>query len=124
MMRSQPTGAMMQEAAALTAQGYRRTSNKYGIVARIERPDWKERLAAHLERSVAELYAPGKPERVAAGWCDYYRRVLSGDRKTLDPALAALVPTSTGDDCGFVQPPKKEGSATTEPGDWGYPRVD
>lgn len=88
--------------AVLKARGYRRVSNKHGMLARVDRPDWVEVLARHLKRSPAELYVPGEPEP-AAHWADYYRRVLSGDRVDVEPpALARLVPSSDHDPVGYV----------------------
>lgn len=82
--------------------GYRKVSNRFGMLSRIDRPDWIEVLARHLHRSPAELYVPGKPERPSAHWCDYYRRVLSTDTVTIDPALARHIPNSNHDPVGFV----------------------
>lgn len=86
----------------LIAQGYRRTSNRYGMVSRIDRPDWIEVLAAHLRRSPAELYVPGEPDTPSASWMDYYRRVLSEDTLEIDPNEARRIPNSNWDPCGYT----------------------
>jgi hypothetical protein len=90
--------------AALIAAGYRRTSNKYGHVSRIDRPDWLRVLAEHLGRSEAQFFAPraAEPE---ANWKDYYRRVLSKDGLDLGPVLGRSIPTSSWDSCGYIDVP-------------------
>ena len=100
-------------AAELTALGYRRTSNKHRMVSRIDRPDWKEHLAAHLRRSVAELFIVGTnaenglpivSDKVSGSWCDYYRRCLSRDTlEGLPEATFRAIPSSGWDSCGFVE---------------------
>lgn len=82
--------------------GYRKVSNKFGVLSRIDRPDWVQVLAEHLHRSPAELYVPGRPEHPSAHWCDYYRRVLSTDTVMIDPAFARYIPNSNNDPVGFV----------------------
>lgn len=89
----------------LIAQGYRRTSNKYGMVSRIDRPDWIEVLAKELHRAPADFYVPGEPEP-SGSWCDYYRRCLSKDTITLHVEVARQIPTSSHDPVGYI--PKEE----------------
>lgn len=109
----------IEEAADLARRGYRRTSHKHRMVSRIDRPDWKERLAAHLGRSVAELYRMretnpdriGNPgyevgDTVSPLWCDFYRRVLSRDTLTVSEEVAKLVPGSGWDPCEYVELPE------------------
>jgi hypothetical protein len=86
----------------LAAMGYRRTSNKYGMLSRIDRADWIEVLAAHLRRAPADFYIPGE-KFPAANWCDFYRRVLSKDTIEIDPNKAREVPSSSYDPIGFVE---------------------
>lgn len=87
----------------LIARGYRRTSRRHGMVSRIDRPDWIDILAEHLIQPRVELM---KRIRGFPGmWEDYYRRVLSKDTITLNPAQLALkVPTSDRDPVGYVDP--------------------
>lgn len=85
----------------LVSAGYRRTSNKYGLVSRIDRPDWVEVLADHLGRSPAELYVRGC-------WADYYRRVLSNDTLELGPVEGRKVPTSNWDTTGYCEKEPEE----------------
>ena len=90
------------EAAQLIAAGYRRTSNKYRMVSRIDRPDWLVVLAKELRRSPAEFYAPGEPDP-AETWCDYYRRCLSRDTlERVDPDVFKLIPGSGWDPVGYI----------------------
>ena len=84
----------------LIAMGYRRTSSKYGMVSRIDRPDWLQVLAAHLRRSTGTLLmTDGNPD---PSWCDFYRRVLSRDTLTLGQERGRRFPTSHGSSCGYV----------------------
>ena len=102
-------------AAELTARGYRRVSNKYQRVVRIDRADWVLHLAAHLGRAPADLFivhAHGENKlnyayvvgpKVAGGWCDFYRRVLSNDMHTVpDIETFRAIPGSGHDDIGYV----------------------
>lgn len=75
----------------LISQGYAIISRKFGIAARIDREDWKERQARH--------HMP-----VDADW---YRRCVSEDRVTVSAALASLLPNSGT--CGYEYRPKKAG---------------
>ena len=72
----------------LTRQGYRRVSNKFGMVARIDRPDWLEFMLEQSPHLIASL-------------ADQYRRVHSQDVLTV-PGVAPHVPTSSHDSVGFV----------------------
>jgi hypothetical protein len=85
---------------ALISRGYRRISNKHGVVSRIDRADWITVIAQHLNRSPAELYVPGRhhPEPC---WNDYYRRVLSKDQLKIGK-LVHDIPTSDFDAVGFI----------------------
>lgn len=74
------------DAERLMALGYRRTSNRHGMVSRVDRPDWKEWLAAK-----------GYP--VDADW---YRRVCSKDTFEIGQAKARRVKSSSNDTTGFV----------------------
>jgi hypothetical protein len=89
-----------------TRLGYCRISNKYRIVARIDDPQWIEKLAKHLHRSVAELYRddkgnPGALE-VSPMWADFYRRTFSKDQLTLKLEEFLKVPGSDWNPTGWV----------------------
>lgn len=87
----------------LIALGYRRTSNKYRIVSRIDRPDWVTVLAVHCRRAPADFYQIGASDP-EGNWCDYYRRVLSKDKiEGVDPEVFRAVPSSAWDNCGFCE---------------------
>lgn len=92
------SGEAMQQAADLAARGYRRISNRYCIVARIDRADWLEVLAERY-RALCEAITP-------AARCDLYRRALSADRLEVDAQVARLVPSSVGDECGYIEEAK------------------
>lgn len=73
-----------REARRLIESGYRCVSNRYCGIRRIDRPDWREALAEHhtpwdLEQGMR--WANGKDMG------DYYRRVLSKDRREVDPEV-------------------------------------
>lgn len=85
---------------ALIAHGYRRTSRRHGLISRIDRADWLDVLAEHLNVSRQEL---DKRVRGFPGmWEDFYRRVLSKDTITLQIAAALEIPTSERDPAGFI----------------------
>lgn len=65
-----------------TARGYRRISNRDCMV--VAGPD------------------RGSP---SPGWCDYYRRAISWDRKILAPNQFQKVPGSGHDPAGYVEAP-------------------
>lgn len=67
-------------------KGYRKTSNAYCIVSRIDRDDWVEKLARERYCSVADFYnvdgtGIGDQHR------DYYVRVHSKDKLTVHPRI-------------------------------------
>lgn len=84
-----------------TLRGYRKVSNKYKLVARIDRPDWIDVLARSMRRSPAEFYVPGE-SLPAISWCDQYRRVYSKDQLKLSSEEFKKVPSSWDDPIGFV----------------------
>jgi hypothetical protein len=87
-------------AEELIARGYRKTSNAYCAVARIDRPDWIAVVARRTDRPPIEFY---DEDGVVSGmWADYYRRELSKDKHTVSAAVARVVPTSGHDRCGYV----------------------
>lgn len=90
-------------AEQLIARGYRRTSNKYRIVSRIDRPDWIAVLAEEMRRAPADFYVPGEPDP-AGNWCDYYRRVLSKDKiEGVPHEVFCRIPSSDWDSAGYVE---------------------
>ena len=89
----------------LTAKGYRRTSNRYGILSRIDRDDWKRVLEKHLGKVLPE----DCEFNIDGNWPDYYRRVLSQDTMSIDPVIAKLVPNSRHDMVGYVELDPKKG---------------
>jgi hypothetical protein len=84
-------------AEELTAQGYCRISNKYGIVARVDRADWWEALEDHFRRNM-----PIRTEAEVGRWADYYRRGISQDRLEVGPEIARNVPQSNHNPTGYV----------------------
>lgn len=86
-----------------TARGYRRVSRKYGMLARIDRPDWREHMAGQHVRGMEWV------DNLGSGAADHYRRVYSRDRIEIDPTLALQVPTSGWDEVGYVPALKKAG---------------
>jgi hypothetical protein len=82
------------QAAELAFRGYRRVSNKYGIVARIDRSDWREVLNKQLRRDTLEV--PG------VCWEDHYRRTYSRDTLPLIKEAYRLIPSSCHDYTGFI----------------------
>lgn len=80
-------------AEELTALGYRRVSNKFGMIARIDRSDW---LAFMLERQ------PNWKNSPTSMIADHYRRVISKDVLVVDQDIARRVPTSCHDPVGYI----------------------
>lgn len=69
-------------AQELFEKGYVGLSNKYRIVARIDRPDWVEKLARELNRSVADFYFYRNGRRIegyTGHWGEHYCAVYSRD---------------------------------------------
>ncbi len=81
----------------LVARGYRRISNAHKILSRIDRPDWKEAMAATHLSGMAWVEALSKQPGQAE---DYYRRCISKDWVTIKDAKR--VPPSNWDRVGFV----------------------
>lgn len=80
-------------AEELTSMGYRRVSNKYGMVARIDRPDWLRYM-----REQHPNWADAPVSMIA----DYYRRCVSVDVLTVPHEVALGVPTSCHDATGWI----------------------
>jgi hypothetical protein len=88
---------------SLISKGYRRTSNKYGMVSRVDRSDWREYMAKHhtpwdIKRGLEWVEALGDSAS------DYYRRVLSKDSKEFGREYAKFFPSSSGSGVGWVEP--------------------
>ena len=81
-------------AAELAFRGYRRVSNKYGTVARIDCANWRRELNNRLRRDTSKN--PG------ICWEDHYRRCYSQDKLDVGRETARLVPTSSHDYIGFI----------------------
>lgn len=97
-----------ERADVLTSLGYRRISRKYGIVSRIDRPDWREVLAAYHPYGMA--WVNGMSIGEAA---DHYRRRRSNDKLEIGD-VALLVPKSNFDPVGYVPDPGNSAQATTK----------
>lgn len=76
----------MQTANELTRLGYRRTSNAYCMVSRIDREDWLNVLAKERNCSRADFYNVDGTG-IADSHRDYYIRVHSKDNHTIHPAV-------------------------------------
>lgn len=94
------TTKTQREAARLTGEqlaerGYCVTSRAHRMIARIDRPDWKDQLAKELRTDYEEtLDAPH--------WKDFYRRVLSKDKLYVDEEKVKSIPKSSSCDIGYV----------------------
>lgn len=76
----------MQTAQELTSLGYRKTSNAYCMVSRIDRDDWLDVLARERHCSRADFYSVDG-SGVSDNHRDYYVRVHSKDTLTVHPAV-------------------------------------
>lgn len=79
------------EVADLVRRGYRRTSRKYGLIARIDREDWAEQVEPLCHFDAEHIRAN------PVMWADFYRARLSKDVIELDPKQALRIPTSGND---------------------------
>ena len=69
-------------AGELNRMGYRRISNKYKLVARIDRDDWMDVLAKQLNCCRADFYKLDG-SGISNTWKDHYIRVYSEDKMTV-----------------------------------------
>lgn len=85
----------------LISQGYRRTSRRYGLVSRIDRLDWRDKVieCTHQTPKTLASSPPGM-------WEDFYRRTLSNDKLELGPTLGLKFPPSRWDAVGYVEKAK------------------
>lgn len=79
-------------AQELISLGYRRTSNAYCMVSRIDRPDWIQVLASKMHLSVADFHNVDG-SGVSDHWKDHYVRVYSKDNLTVHPQILRHVPS-------------------------------
>lgn len=81
----------MMWAEDLKQQGYRRVSNAYCQIARIDRDDWIDVLARQMNCTRADFY-----NRDGSGpadhWRDHYVRGYSRDVHTVHPEILRLIP--------------------------------
>jgi hypothetical protein len=77
-------------AGELMSKGYRKTSNAYCIVSRVDREDWLEVMARQRNCSVADFYnVDGTGVRDSHR--DHYIRVFSEDNLTVSPKVLRLM---------------------------------
>ena len=76
----------------LIAQGYRRVSNAYCLVTRIDRPDWLETMASRMHCSVADFYNQDG-SGISNSWRDHYCRVYSKDQLCVGPSKIRQIPS-------------------------------
>lgn len=76
-------------------RGYRVTSRAWGMIARVDRPDWKEYMASKHPSGRAWVKSLGDTA------ADHYRRVYSKDRLEIKYA-AKYIPNSSFDPIGYV----------------------
>lgn len=87
---------MRVDVETLLAQGYAITSRAYGIASRLDRPDWRERMAKEHApwdwqgEGMSWVHALGD-----SGAANHYRRVYSTD-KIEDRSLVGQLPNSSG----------------------------
>lgn len=85
----------------LAAAGYRVTSRKHRMIARVDRPKWREHMAL--------MHAPWDPDGDGVEWvnalrrnsADQYRRVYSEDKVTVQSIEG--IPNSSHDCVGYVE---------------------
>ena len=73
-------------AGELLEKGYRRVSNAYCRVARIDRDDWLDYMATQMKCCVADFYnkdGSGVPDH----WRDHYVRCYSTDELVVHPEI-------------------------------------
>lgn len=75
----------------LIDKGYRRTSNAYCHVNRIDRDDWLDVLAKERRCSRADFYNQDG-SGIGDQHRDYYVRVHSKDQHTVPPIMIRMIP--------------------------------
>lgn len=86
------------QAAKLAARGYRRTSRAHNMLARCDRPDWREAMAASHANGMDWVRTLERMKSAA----DQYRRCYSRDKITVSRTVALLVPCSDHDTTGYL----------------------
>ena len=76
----------------LQKKGYRRVSNAYCEVARIDRDDWLDVLASKMNCSRADFYNVNG-SGVMDKWRDQYVRYYSKDKLTVHPQILRKIPS-------------------------------
>lgn len=87
-------------AKELIAKGYRRISIKGRLVSRIDRPDWRQYMAA--QHSPWDPKGEGMRWACSPGMEDHYRRCYSKDTLTVAANIISLIPTSCGSSVGYI----------------------
>lgn len=77
-------------AGEIMQKGYRKVSNAYCRLARIDRDDWLDVLAKQLQCSRADFYKLDG-SGIDDQWRDQYVRVYSRDVLTVHPQIAKIV---------------------------------
>ena len=77
-------------AGELTNMGYRKVSNAYCRVARVDRDDWLLVLANQLNCCVADFYNVDG-SGISQRWVDHYIRTHSEDILTVHPQIMRLM---------------------------------
>lgn len=93
------TAAVNDEADRLLSQGYRVTSRKHRHVAKIDcnPTTYVQRMRDTVADDAYEDYHTSR-------WYDYYRRVITADRRTVSKAVVHCMATkSCWDVCSFAQ---------------------
>lgn len=100
----EPTTTMTAE--ELIARGYRRTSNAYALVTRIDRPDWLNFMAKKMRCSEGRFLQLSEtaPPQVDGRWASHYRGVYSEDEHTVDSERLRKIPSSGHDPVGYIHP--------------------
>lgn len=83
--------------STLIEMGYKRVSNAYGEISRIDREDWIEVLARAMPGSCkADFLVVSGPNtgKPSERWADHYRRVHSKDTLTVSKEDIRLFPGS------------------------------
>lgn len=90
-----------ETAVELTARGYRRVSNKYLTISRVDRPDWKYVLAKTHIHGLPWVAMLGK------GAPDSYRRGSSKDLMVVPEDVFRGIPGSSWDTIEYVDDGKE-----------------
>jgi len=85
----------------LKKQGYRIISRKYGVVARIDRSDWKEYMASKHCNGMDWVEVLDRLNHAE----DHYRRCYSNDKIELIPdrLLVEVIPNSNSERTGYIE---------------------